>query len=74
MVEQLDHFDDLTSKWEQLVVEGRHSTPADVAATRVDFRATWPVASPVARVSATRLVCSGNDSSHARKSIRVDAT
>jgi hypothetical protein len=39
LVEQLDRFDDLTSEWEQLVVEDRHSTPADIAATRVDFGA-----------------------------------
>ena len=39
VVEQLGHFDDPTSEWEQLVVEDKHSTPADVAATRVDFRA-----------------------------------
>ena len=28
-VEQLDRFDDPTSEWEQLVVEDKHSTPAD---------------------------------------------
>jgi hypothetical protein len=39
MVEQLDHFDEATSEWEQLVVEDKHSTPADVATTRLDFRA-----------------------------------
>jgi DNA-binding NarL/FixJ family response regulator len=39
IVEQLDRFDEPTSEWEQLVVEDKHSTPADVAATRVDFRA-----------------------------------
>jgi DNA-binding NarL/FixJ family response regulator len=46
MVEQLDHFDEPTSEWEQLVVEDRHSTPADVAATRVDFR-DWLESLPV---------------------------
>jgi DNA-binding NarL/FixJ family response regulator len=39
MVEQLDRFDDPTGEWEQLVVEDKHSTPADVASTRIDFRA-----------------------------------
>jgi hypothetical protein len=39
MVEQLDRYDDPTSEWEQLVVEDRHSTPAEVASTRIDFRA-----------------------------------
>jgi hypothetical protein len=46
IVEQLDHFDEPTSEWEQLVVEDRHSTPADVAATRVDFR-DWLESLPV---------------------------
>ena len=31
LVEQLDRFDDPTSEWEQLVVEDKHSTPAEVA-------------------------------------------
>jgi hypothetical protein len=39
MVEQLDRFDDPTDEWEQLVVEDKHSTPANVASTRIDFRA-----------------------------------
>jgi hypothetical protein len=38
-VEQLDRFDDPTSEWEQLVVEDKHSTPAVVAMTRLDFSA-----------------------------------
>jgi hypothetical protein len=40
LVERLDHFDEHCSDWEQLVVEDRHSTPADVASTRIDF-AAW---------------------------------
>ena len=44
--EQFDHFDDLTSEWEQLVVEDKYSTPAEVAATRIDFRA-WLESLPV---------------------------
>ena len=39
LVEQLDHFDDPNDEWQEIVVEDRHSGPADVAATRVDFRA-----------------------------------
>jgi RNA polymerase sigma factor (sigma-70 family) len=46
MVEQLDRFDDPTSEWEQLVVEDKHSTPAEVASTRIDFRA-WLESLPV---------------------------
>jgi hypothetical protein len=45
VVEQLDRFNDPTSEWEQLVVEDKHSTPADVASTRIDFRA-WLASLP----------------------------
>jgi hypothetical protein len=36
-LEQLDRIDGSTGKWEELVVEDRHSTPAEVATTRIDF-------------------------------------
>jgi hypothetical protein len=39
-VERLDRFDKRSGDWQELVVEDRRSTPADVAATRVDF-AEW---------------------------------
>jgi hypothetical protein len=39
-VERLDRFDKRSGNWQELVVEDRRSTPADVAATRVDF-AAW---------------------------------
>jgi hypothetical protein len=39
-VERLDRFDKRSGDWQELVVEDRRSTPADVAAARVDF-AEW---------------------------------
>jgi hypothetical protein len=38
-VERLDRFDERIGDWQELVVEDRNCTPADVAATRLDFRA-----------------------------------
>jgi DNA-binding NarL/FixJ family response regulator len=38
-LERLDRFDDPTDEWQEIVVEDRHSGPAEVATTRVDFRA-----------------------------------
>jgi hypothetical protein len=38
LVEELDHFNKHCSEWEQLVVEDKHSTPAEVASIRIDFR------------------------------------
>ena len=37
LVEQLDHFDDPNNEWQEIVVEDRHSGPAEVAGTRIDF-------------------------------------
>ena len=39
-VERLDCFDKRSGDWHELVVEDKHSTPAEVATTRVDF-AAW---------------------------------
>ena len=39
-VERLDRFVDEEKAWLELVVESKHATPADVAATRIDF-AAW---------------------------------
>jgi hypothetical protein len=38
VVEQLDHFDAPADEWQEIVVEDKHSGPADVASTRIDFR------------------------------------
>ena len=43
-VEQLDHFDNPTDEWQEIVVEDRHSGPAEVATTRIDFRCLARVA------------------------------
>jgi hypothetical protein len=39
-VERLDHFDDEESCWEEILVEDGRATPADLAASRIDF-AQW---------------------------------
>ena len=39
VVQRLDHFDAQDEAWQELVVEDRHATPADVAATKIDFQA-----------------------------------
>ena len=36
-VERLDHYDRKECGWQEIVVEDRRATPADVAATRIDF-------------------------------------
>ena len=36
-VERLDAFDAAKGSWQEIVVEDRNATPADIAATRIDF-------------------------------------
>jgi hypothetical protein len=38
-LEQLDRCDERSGNWQELVVENRNATPAEVAATRMDFGA-----------------------------------
>ena len=43
-VRSLSCWDDQDQEWKELIVEDRRSTPADVAAFRVDFREFHPIA------------------------------
>jgi hypothetical protein len=73
MVEQLDRFDDPTSEWEQLVVEDKHSTPADVAATRVDFGA-WLDSLPVRTRHVAEALATGEATSHVARMFGCSAS
>ena len=48
VVERLDHFDPVEGQWNEILVEDRRATPADIAACRIDF-AVW-----LGRLSARR--------------------
>jgi hypothetical protein len=37
VVERLDRFNQTYGEWQEILVEDRHATPADVAAIRIDF-------------------------------------
>ena len=39
-VERLDHFDETSGEWQEVLVEDRRASPADLAAIRLDF-ASW---------------------------------
>jgi hypothetical protein len=39
-VKRLDHYDHDSAEWLEIVVEDGQATPADIAATRIDF-AAW---------------------------------
>ena len=38
--ERIDQYDDERDSWQEVLVEDRHATPADIAVTRIDF-AVW---------------------------------
>jgi RNA polymerase sigma factor (sigma-70 family) len=73
MVEQLDRFDDPTSEWEQLVVEDKHSTPAEVASTRIDFRA-WLESLPVRTRQVAETLATGEATGHVARMFGCSAS
>ena len=73
VVERLDLFDDRTSEWEQLVVEDKHSTPAEVAATRVDFRA-WLESLPERTRCVAEALATGEATSHVARMFDCSAS
>ena len=38
VVQRLDYFDEESGEWQELIVEDRHATPAEVATVRIDFQ------------------------------------
>jgi RNA polymerase sigma factor (sigma-70 family) len=56
--------------WEQLAVEDRHATPADVAATRLDFRA-WLRRLDRTKRTAAKLLAGGATTMDAAKQLKV---
>jgi hypothetical protein len=73
MVEQLDRFDEPTSEWEQLVVEDKHSTPAEVATTRIDFRA-WLESLPERTRSLATTLATGETTNHVARMFGCSAS
>ena len=73
VVEQLDRFDDPSSDWEQLVVEDKHSTPADVASTRIDF-AAWLESLPKRTRRVAETLATGEATSHVARMFGCSAS
>jgi hypothetical protein len=72
-LQQLDRIDESTGEWEQLVVEDRHSTPADIAATRVDFRA-WLESLPERTRHVAETLATGEATSHVARMFDCSAS
>jgi hypothetical protein len=62
-VGQLDHFDKPTDEWQEIVVEDKHSGPAVVATTRIDF-AAWLESLPVRTRHVAETLATGEATSH----------
>jgi hypothetical protein len=73
MVERLDRFNEPTSDWEQLVVEDKHSTPAEVATTRVDF-AAWLESLPERTRHVAETLATGEATSHVARMFGCSAS
>jgi hypothetical protein len=72
-VEQLDRFDKLTDEWQEIVVEDRHSGPAEVAATRIDF-AAWLSSLPERTRSVAETLATGEATSHVARMFGCSAS
>ena len=71
-VEQLDQDDAEGSGWRQLVVEDRRSSPADIAATRIDF-SDWLAVLPDRKRHVAEYLAIGETTSDAARKFGVSA-
>jgi hypothetical protein len=73
MVEHLDHIDDPTDEWREIVVEDRHAGPAEVAITRVDFGA-WLETLPERTRRVAETLATGEGTGHVAKNFGISAS
>jgi hypothetical protein len=71
-VERLDRFDAEEDAWQEVAVEDKRSTPADIAALRIDFRTWLAELTPRHRTIAKSLAIGETTQSTAKK-FRVSA-
>ena len=72
-VEQLDHFNDPTDEWQQIVVEDKHSGPAEVATLRIDF-STWLELLPERTRYVAETLATGEATSHVARMFGCSAS
>jgi hypothetical protein len=70
---QLDHIDESTGEWKELIVEDRRSTPAEVATTRIDFGA-WLESLPERTKRVAETLATGEATSHAARMFGCSAS
>jgi hypothetical protein len=71
-VERLDRFDEKEGTWREILVEDRRSTPADIAAARIDVPSFFATLTPRSRLMAEALA-GGESTAGVAKQFRVSA-
>jgi len=69
-MQQLRRFDSVQGKWRETVVEDGRATPADVAATRIDF-AEWLRQLPRSKRNVAKLLATGEGTLAAAQRFRL---
>ncbi len=72
-LERLDRFDHDEMAWMEIVVEDRHATPADIAATRIDF-AAWLALLPSRDRRIAEKLATGETTSDVASKFRISAS
>jgi hypothetical protein len=72
-LERLDRIDESTGEWVELVVEDRHSTPAEVATTRIDF-GVWLESLPERTKRVAEMLATGEATSHVARMFGCSAS
>jgi hypothetical protein len=72
-LERLDCFDERSGDWHELVVEDKHSTPADVATTRIDF-GVWLESLPVRTRQVAETLATGEATRHVARMFGCSAS
>ena len=72
VVQRLDYFDEETGEWQELIVEDRHATPAEVASVRIDFQ-DWLRTLPRRERSVALKLATGETTSGVAKLFQITA-
>ena len=71
-LDRLDEIDASTGEWQEVLVEDGHATPADIAASRIDF-AAWLRTLPGRTRKIAKLLATGETTNAAAKKFAVSA-
>ena len=71
-LQRLDRYEVQDDKWKEIVVEDRQATPADIAATRIDF-AAWLETLPKRQRQIAETLAMGETTSRTARMYRISA-